>query len=357
MKNLLLLGQLLCTLLLTALLGSVVASAIGVAPETGAAAVVVLQVLRLVLVAPQAGVAFEDPLTTIFTRELQPLLFPDNSFYKQTHALATGVGVDAAFYEIPQESQAPSAVIDPTTWPLQVEELEGDNNIVGLNLLATKPTRLGDRELLEVAYDKRSSTLRLHSDVLDNLVAQVALNRMSAVDSAAIIPTTGADAAASLAGRTGTRKKITKADFVKANEVLDRMEMQGPRFGLIGATQYAELLMIEDFIDYNKTGNAGMLATGAIGEILGTKFYKRSTAGIYTAANAPKAVQAAAAADDKEGLLIWTPMAIGRVEGAVKPYINAGQAQYLGDIMNAAVRFGMKLMRNDKKGVVAIVQG
>ncbi|AHJ98940.1 hypothetical protein [Hymenobacter swuensis] len=305
------------------------------------------------------GLAFDDVLTSLFTRDLQKILFPDNSFYKRTKKLNTAAdapGFAAASYQIPQEMQQPTGIIDPAVFPLPVEEIEGGNEIVTLSLLATNPTRLGDKELLEVSYDKRASTLALHSSVLDQMAADVSLNRMSQVSSSAIITTSGAAVAAALPGLTGTRKAITKDDIIKGSTILDRMNIPGQRYGLVGATQYAELLGIEHFVDYNKTGNKSALLTGAIGELMGVVWYKRSTAALFTGAGAPKAVQAAAAADDNEAMLLWVEDAIGRVEGAPKVYINEGQAQYLGALMNNAVRFGMKLMRTDKAGVVAIRQ-
>ncbi|GGF22305.1 phage capsid protein [Hymenobacter cavernae] len=361
MKNLLFVGKLFLGFIVAMMLGAVISTATGANPVLCGAVVFGAQVLRA-CVKPVAmpGLAFEDVLTTLFTRDLQKILFPNNEFYKRTKQLNTAVDApsfDAASYQIPQEMQEPTGIIDPASFPLPVEEIEGGNEIVTLNLLATNPTRLGDRELLEVSYDKRASTLSLHSAVLDQMAANVALNRMSNVDtSRALITTSGAAAAAALPGLTGNRKAVTKDDIIKACQVLDRTDMKGQRYGLVGATQYSELLGIENFVDYNKTGNTSALLTGAIGELMGVKWYKRSTAAMFTAAGAPKAVGAAAAADDNESMLIWVENAIGRVEGAPKVYINEAQAQYLGALMNNAVRFGMKLMRTDKKGVVAIRQ-
>lgn len=346
--------------LLTQFIGAILGPVLGAPAPIIGGILFAAQVARA-CVRPVAmpGLAFDDVLTSLFTRDLQKILFPDNSFYKRTKKLNTAAdapGTAAASYQIPQEMQQPTGIIDPATFPLTVEEIEGGNEIVTLNLLATLPTRLGDKELLEVSYDKRASTLALHNAVLDQMAAETSLNRMSQVASNAIITTTGAAAAAALPGLTGTRKAVTKDDIINACQVLDRTDMQGQRYGLVGATQYSELLKIEHFVDYNKTGNKSALLTGAIGELMGVVWYKRSTAAMFTGAGVAKAVKAAAAADDNEGMLLWIEDAIGRVEGSPEVYINEKQAQYLGALMNNAVRFGMKLLRTDKKGVVAIRQ-
>lgn len=362
MKNLLLIGQLLAGLFIAAIIGCAFGAAAGCSPVLPTAVLFGAQVLRA-CVNPAAQVAgnfaFEDVLTSIFTRELQKVLFPDNDFYKATKLLNTASdapGIAAASYQIPQELLMPEGVVDPATFPLEVQELEGGNEIVTLNLLATKPTRLGDQEELEVAYDRRASILGLHGSVLDQMAAASALNKMSQAGAGYVIRTTGAAQAASLPGLTGNRKRITKDDIINACELLDRTDMKGQRYALIPATMHSQLLKIDDFVNYEKTGNTTALAKGQLGELMGLKFYKRSTAAMFTAAGAAKAVGAAAASNDNESALFWIEGAIGRVEGAAKMYINEEQAQYLGALANGAVRFGMKLLRTDKKGVVALVQ-
>ncbi|GAA4349860.1 hypothetical protein GCM10023185_06920 [Hymenobacter saemangeumensis] len=362
MKHLLLIGKLLAGLFLAAFIGGAVGAALGCGPAVPTAFIFGAQVLRA-CVNPAHQVAgsfaFEDVLTSIFTRELQKVLFADNDFYKATKLLNTAAdapGIAAASYQIPQELLLPEGVVDPAVFPLEVQELEGGNEIVTLNLLATKPTRLGDQEELEVAYDRRQSILSLHSSVLDQMAAASALNKMSQVAAGNLIRTTGAAEAAALPGLTGNRKALTKNDFIKAAELLDRTDMKGQRYALIPATMHSQLLKIDDFVSYEKTGNTTALAKGQLGELMGFKFYKRSTAAMFTVGGVAKAVGAAAASGDNEAALFWIGDAIGRVEGAAKMYINEAQAQYLGALANGAVRFGMKLLRTDKKGVVALVQ-
>ncbi len=360
--KLLLFAKLLAGLFLAALIGGVIGAALGCSPVVPTALVFGAQVLRA-CVNPAHQVAgnfaFEDVLTSIFTRELQKVLFPDNDFYKATKLLNTASdapGVAAASYQIPQELQLPTGIVDPAVFPLTVEEIEGGNEIVTLNLLATNPTRMGDQEELEVAYDRRASILSLHSSVLDQMAASSALAKMSAAGAGYTIRTTGAAQAASLPGMTGTRKRVTKEDFINAMELLDRTDMKGQRYALLPATMYSQLLKIDDFVSYEKTGNTTALAKGMLGEIMGLKIYKRSTGANFSAALAPKAVGSALAATDHESALFWIADAIGRVEGAPKMYLNEAQAQYLGALANGAVRFGVKLLRTDKKGVVALVQ-
>lgn len=359
MKNLLLFGKLLAGLVLALFVGALIGHATGFNPLACGVTLFAAQVWRACQnpAGEARGLAFDDPLTTIFTRELQRLLFPNNEFYKQSLLIGSGADISARFFEIPQEVEMPETVTNPTVFPLVVGELTDDNEVVEMDLHATKPTRLGDREALETAFDKRASILSRHGDALDLLCARTAINRWSNIDVAnAVVRTTGAASSASLPGQTGNRKAIAKDDFIKANQILDRMEMKGQRYALVGATMYSDLLRIPDFVDYQKTGNQSALLTGALGELFGIKFFKRSTAAIYTGALTPKAVGAALAATDQEGALLWVQGAVGRVEGAVKTYLNAQQAQYLGDIMNAAVRFGCNIMRADKAGIVGIVQ-
>lgn len=359
MKNILLFGQLFASLMLALFVGLVVGHATGLSPVVCGATLFAAQVLRACAnPAYQVGVmAFNDPLTTIFTKELQKILFPNNEFYKNSLEIATGADINARTFNIPQEMQLPGSVTNPSVFPLVVEELTDDSETVSMDLLATLPTRLGDREALEVTFDKRASILSRHASVIDQLCANTAINRWSNIDTVnAVVRTSGDAVTPSLPGQTGNRKAVSKEDFIKANELLDRMNMKGQRYSLVGATMYNQLLRIPDFVDYQKTGNQSALLSGALGELFGIKFFKRSTGAMYTTGLTPKAVGSALAATDQEGALIWVEGAVGRVEGAVQTYINAARAEYLGSIMNAAVRFGCTLMREDKVGIVGIIQ-
>jgi hypothetical protein len=349
--------RILAGLVLALFIGHSVEAATGISALHATGTVLGLQVLRA-FVSTIPGVAYDDVLTTFFTRDLQKILFPNNAFYRRSVTIGNGVDVAAATFEIPQELAEPTVVIDPTSFPLTVSEMVDASKNVGLSLIATMPTRLGDREALETAFDRRSSIVSRHNDTIDLRAAQIAINKWSQVDSAAIVRTTGDVKAASTTSATGTRKKLTKDDFIKANEILDRTELTGKRIALISASMYADLLGISDFVDYNKTSNTSALLTGSVGNILGIEIYKRGTAAIFTNDSTPvaKAAAAAGATTDNEAMLIWVESAVGVVLGTPKVYINEGQAQYLGTIYNNSVRFGATLMRNDKKGVVAVVQ-
>lgn len=295
------------------------------------------------------------PLIVQFHEEAEEHLFPDNSFmyasvddspFLKGRTVKRGVSGDD-----------PESVTNPTSFPLTVTDRADDENSYDIALHATKPHRLGDVEELELAYDKRSSILSQHASVLNLKAAIEFVHNWSPSLATNIIRTTGEAEAAATPSATGTRKAITKNDFINGVTVLSRMDAADNMFGLVGATQYAQLLKIADFIDYNKTGRADMLAKGIIGEILGVKLYHRSKSGIYTNAATPvkKKIDAAGAATDNEALLIWSANMVYRAFGNHEVYINEHLGQFLGSTLNMSVRAGGTI-RKDQKGVVAIVQ-
>ena len=141
--------------------------------------------------------------------------------------------------------------------------------------------------------------------------------------------------------------------------MMDKMEIPfDNRFALIPADMYGELQAIDKFLDYQNRGLVDLISKGFIGEILGFKLYKRSRAGVYTNASTPvmKVSGTATAVTDNLAALFWHANSVRRAEGSPEVFINDAQAQYLGSLMNTAVRAGGRISRTDKKGVIALVQ-
>lgn len=296
------------------------------------------------------------PLVTAFTKEVEEHLYPDNAFYM--NAVDDSPYLKGKTVTRGVSGDDPEVVTNPTEFPLTAVQRVDDENKYDISLHATIPTHLQDEEELLVNYNKRQSIQIQHASVLNVKTAVEFVKVWSPSLATNFVRTTGADIQASTSGATGTRKALTKDDFINAVNILDNMDAGDDGLvGLISANMYAQLLKIPDFVDYNKTGRADVLAKGMIGEICGIKLYKRSKAGIYTNASTPvkKDISLAGAATDNEALLIWDPKKVYRALSSPTVYINPGKAEYLGTIMNMSVRAGGTI-RKDQKGVVAIIQ-
>ena len=83
----------------------------------------------------------------------------------------------------------------------------------------------------------------------------------------------------------------------------------------------------------------------------------RSEVGVYTKTLVKKEDGAEGAATDLAAGLAWHENSVCRALGEVNAFENEKDPTYYGDIYSFLVRAGGRPMRQDVKGLVAIVQG
>lgn len=297
-----------------------------------------------------------SPIITVFSKDVEQNLAPDNSFYLDS--IDESANLDGKTVRNNVSADDPESVTDPTSFPLAVQENEEDSNDYDIALHATKPERIADVDSYIFNYDKRKLVSDRHTRVLNNKIAIEMAYCWTPTLATNYTRTSGADVAAMLTdkGATGNRKAITKNDWIEVSRLLDRMDApSNDRRALIDANTYAIMLKIADFIDYDKTGRSDMLSKGFIGEICGIKLRKRSVGALYTTAVAKKKIDATIATTDNAATLIWSASMVKRAIGPVETYYNPKQGTMLGSTLNFAVRAGGNT-RKDQKGVVAIIE-
>ena len=299
-----------------------------------------------------------EVLTTVFGRDIQRNIYPDSSFYKGARK-DSGVDVSASSIEIPQSGPKPTVIKNPSVFPLTVETIVGDKKNYTLDLIATLPTHVEDLTQALVSYDKRQEILFDHNMTLEEGVASsiaLAWSPLAANAATNIIRTTGANKTATAPAATGTRKKITLADFINAFTVFNNWNIpQAGRRVVMTGNMFADLLQIPEFQSWDKMGRV-VLPTGSLGQILGFDIYVRSILPAYSTALAPKAIGAAGATTDHEMALFFHTSYVRYAEGNVKVYMKQDEPLWLGSLMNAAVRAGGVVPRSDLKGVLALVE-
>lgn len=299
-----------------------------------------------------------EQIVTLFSKEIQPNLFPANEFYKQSK-LDGGVDINAKFVEVPQAGATPTIVKDPTVFPLAVAERTDDVIVYPVSHYATLPTLITDVNEMIINYSKRASVLSDHSDVLNSRVAAEMGIAWSPSLASQISRTTGtADATALAPGATGTRNALTINDLATIANKFDRDDVPSDQRNILfPADMFAQLLKLDQFINFDYVKNK-TLVDGQIGEIFGMKVFKRSSTTIYTNAGTPvkKAFGAATAVTDNLAVLAWATKQVRRAEGVAKVYSDNDNPMYVGSIFNAAVRAGGTFARTDQKGVYSLVQ-
>lgn len=217
-------------------------------------------------------------------------------------------------------------------------------------------------EQWELAYDKRASITEGMSNALSDDAAQrIYHSWVNSADMDLSVKTTGAATASKPAGATGTRKKITYQDIIDATEKLDIQNVpQSGRVMVIAPSMVKDIKKLAEFNNSDQISTE-LLSRGVIGYIDGIQVVKANTNNVL--------VDAVASGDTASGVTfgatgttysyvasIFHPDFVCRVVGQTQVFVNEADATYTSDVISATQRIGGGLVRNDKKGYVAIVQ-
>lgn len=260
---------------------------------------------------------------------------------------------------IPQAGADPVVEINANTYPgVAVRRTDSDINYA-LDSYRTVPSHIPWAELQTISYDKIDSVVGAHGDVLAEAVADNMLNKWAPTDAGHIVPTTGTTyVSAPITGQTSNRKGLTSADVAKARTILNSegVPMNG-RVAVIDGAMEESLYMSLSDTQMNAFQQFADNKAGIIGRLHGFDFYVRGTSLVYaTGTNTPKAYGAAVAATDNLASLFWHPNFVARAVGEIKPFQDMDNPLYYGDIWSMIMRAGGRKLREDNKGVVAVVQ-
>lgn len=302
--------------------------------------------------------------TTIYSRELQKLIFPDNSFYKKSIGEA---GVADKTEQVEKPVQAPISKAKegkPDSLPLSVETSTDSKKTYNTTLIYSKPLLIDSQSELLVNYNKRQSKMEQQAAEINTKVAAYTMAHWSPTKEANILKTSGTARASNIMGFTSQRKAVTKEDLLKVLNLIMRMgvsSMGGNWYGMVTADMYTDLLSIPEFVDYYKTGNESRLKEGIIGRILGVDIFQRSTeeghCGLLYNGRTPLSGDAEVKDSLLSGALFWNEKMVCRAEGRLRTVINENAPGYLGGtIIESFTRYGADIIRDDQKGVIALLE-
>lgn len=207
-------------MLFNLVMGVVLASVVGVDAAYGAASGVVIPLAAGAFM--PGGALMEGVYTEVWTGELVKRLnaglqatflngIPDYSAKVNNEVIhMVDVGGD------------PDVLVNNTTYPIPVQDLEDGDIALGLDKFQTKATRVTDDQLYAISYDKFASDVQRHGDAITTVKykkAAHALSPYSHTDKTPVIQTSGeADSASG-------RKKITLKDIIALKRAFDNMEV------------------------------------------------------------------------------------------------------------------------------------
>lgn len=341
---------LLMALLLNTIIGATVAHAVGAPLITGVlvfnAAGLCLPYLKLP-VALRVGVlteAWTGQVVEHYTHMQEGTFLdgvPDFSQYSENDVIhMVDVGFD------------PDVLIDNTTYPLAIQDLEDGDVAISLSKFETKPTRITDDELYAASYDKMKIVKERHGNKIGEAIIDKALHAFSPAGHTTETPvlvTTGDDDG-------NGRKMLTRADIISLRRACDKagMPKKGRRLVLCNEHINDLLELDQKFKDqyHNYT-------EGTIGKMYGFDIYEQTVCPIYTVATkAKKSFGAVKAAGDNEASIVFYVNRMFKAKGSTLAYASEAKTDPVNkqNLMSFTTRF-VALPQKAAGSIGAIVSG
>jgi len=300
-------------------------------------------------------------LKEIWATDIAEKLFPSNSFIGQS--VDDSMWVSGKKVHRANAGDLPGVQKDRTVFPAPVTPRTDEDADYNIHEHTSDPTRIRDIEEIETNYQKRQSVLSGHIKVINNSIANWMAHDWAPTAEANFIRTSGADRPANLDGATGTRKKLTVEDILKAKAILDDMDLpMDGRNILIPSHMYNDMLLSEyKYLEsLDKQGKA-VLKDGNIAALFGLKIFIRGKKNVLSYTNAatpalrtPVATTGKATAN--AAALLWHKDFVARAKGDVKVYHNEDDATIYGSVFSAMARAGGQKTYLDGTGVMAIIE-
>ena len=299
---------------LNAFVGCMGAMAIGISPVAGAVAANGIAIFAGNLI--PAGALGAGVLAEVWTGEMIKKLrsgdvatfldgLPDYSAYAENDVIhLVDVGAD------------PDVLINNTTYPISVQQLEDNDAVFALDKFQTKPTSVTDDELYALSYDKMASVKERHAKAILEAKYMKAIHAIAPAkdgEKTPVIPTSGA-------AESG-RKMMTRNDIISMKKKFDRMGIPLAGRRLVLCSDHVNDLLTADqkFADqyYNyTTGKISNLYGFEVYEFVNNPYFK----GTGETAGQKLAIGAVPAATDYQASVVFYAPRMFKASGTTKMY-------------------------------------
>lgn len=299
-------------MLFNVVMGVVLASFIGVDAAYGAASGAVLP-MALGCFMP-GGALMEGIYTEVWTGELVKKLNAglQATFLNGIPDYSTNVNNEVI--HLVDVGGDPDVLVNNTTYPIPIQDLEDGDIAIGLDKFQTKATRVTDDELYAISYDKFGSVVERHRDSIVTVKYKKfahALAPYSHTAKTPVIHTSGETDTA-----TG-RKKITPKDIIALKRAFDNMEVpEDGRVLVLCPDHVNDLLELDQsFKDkyYNYT-------SGKLMNMYGFEVYTFVNAPYFNKNGVKLAYNAVPTATDHKGSFAFYRPRTFRAQGSTKMY-------------------------------------
>ena len=294
--------------------GGVVADCVGVAPWVGA---VTLNAVAAVspLIMPE-GVVRAGLYTEIWTGEtikafrnslesvgwLNRIRSFDNDVANNNTINFTELGGD------------PDVLINNTTYPIDIQELNDDNVAIGLDKYQTKATPITDDEARGLSYDKMATVIERHRAVVDEKKIAKAAHALAPANHAAkhpVLLTTGEV--------VNGRKRLRVQDLIDLKGAYDKYKIPKQGRILVLNPDHVADLLAQDVTFAQRYNN---YTTGAISNQYGFEIYEYVDCPLYTVSSKTKVAFGTAQTDAMQmaSVSFYAPRMM-KATGETKAYV------------------------------------
>ncbi|MFA5689883.1 MAG: hypothetical protein WC959_12215 [Kiritimatiellales bacterium] len=282
-------------------------------------------------------------------------LFADNTFMSKAFSADEFVNQGRTVH-IPNAGIPRTVTINRNSFPATIEHRTDIDVDFDLDEFTTAPVRIPHADTVELSYNKRESVIGQDRRALFEAVANH-FTWLWAPASTQHVKTTGGNASAHLPSATGNRKKVKVADIRLIMDKFNQDDVpQENRYLLLDAIMYGQLLDAltdKELVAFHSQADP---ANGVVGKLLSFNVMMRSKALRYDTSFAKKKWTDAGATTDNAGGLAWHIDSVARALGEIVMFGNESDPLFYGDIYSFLVRAGGTIMRDDKKGIIALVQ-
>ena len=299
-------------MLFNVVMGVVLASVIGVDAAYGAASGAVLPI-ALGRFMP-GGSLMEGIYTEVWTGEMVKKL---NAGLQATFLNGIpdySANVNNETIHLVDVGGDPDVLVNNTTYPIPIQDLEDGDIALSLDKFQTKATRVTDDQLYAISYDKMASVIERHMDAIVTVKYKKfahALAPYSHTAKTPVIQTSGET------DTTSGRKKITLKDIIALKRAFDNMEVpEDGRVLVLCPDHVNDLLELDQsFRDkyYNYT-------TGKLMNMYGFEIYTFVNTPYFNKNGVKLAYNAVPTATDHKGSFAFYRPRMFRAQGSTKMY-------------------------------------
>lgn len=244
----------------------------------------------------------------------------------------------------------PTVLVDNTTYPLEIEELEDGDVSIKLSKFETKPTQVTDDELYALAYDKMALVKTRHGDKLSEGMLDKAIHAFAPSEDLTETPVLLTTGDADEAGR----KKLTRLDVVNLRRKLDKLRVPKKNRRLVLCSDH-----ISDLLECDQKflGQYHDYSTGVIAKMYGFEIYEAVNCPLFdSTTKKKKSFGAVPTANDFEASVFFYVPRMFKCKGGNKMYYSKAETDPVNkrNLVSFTARF-VALPQKKEKAVGAII--